>query len=676
MKRAFKWLALTLFVSTTIAAAGPASAQQAYSYSDLIKRLVDLEHLSVLPAPGETSKQWSSYDRRSTFDEATGKYVKWDSNGDAGGAIRTEPDGTVVFAEMEGPGCVWRFWTATAENEHVQIFLDGQEVPAVDLPTVNYFDGSTAPFNYPMLSYNLNKLGCAGYDLYFPIPYQKSCKIVGKKGWGSYYHFNYTTFPKGTTVPTFSTKLAADHAAELAKVNSYLQDKLGSDPAGERPGQKKIAQLVQLEAGKSQTIDIAGPQAITAVRAKFHDLTERQEQMDALRQLVLKITFDDGKPQVMCPLGDFFGSAPGYNLYKSLVTGMTADGAYALWYMPFAKSAKVELINEGKSPRKFDFELTHAPLTKPFEQLGHFHCKWHRDSFPTPAGRAPDWSLLRTNGRGRYCGTMLHVWNYIGGWWGEGDEKFFIDGEKMPSTFGTGSEDYFGYAWCNPNLFERPYHGQNMTQSNSGHQTLFRWQVVDNIPFQQSFDGYIEYYHGKPTEYAALVCWYLAPGGDDPYELKADVNRDSYYATFKRVKGGFEITGYPGGHLDTQDMKRFTNAENKWEDDNQMIWHAEWVGSKMEVLVNAPADGKYKLTGRFTKSSDYGIVQFSLDGKNIGQPFDGYGPGVTITPPIDLGTFDLKAGNHAFGTQMMGYNPKAYKSLIFGLDSLKLEPVK
>ena len=64
--------------------------------------------------------------------------------------------------------------------------------------------------------------------------------------------------------------------------------------------------------------------------------------------------------------------------------------------------------------------------------------------------------MLRTQGRGRFCGVMLHVWNPRGGWWGEGDEKFFVDGEKFPSTFGTGSEDYFGYAWCDPHLFQAP----------------------------------------------------------------------------------------------------------------------------------------------------------------------------------------------------------------------------
>ncbi len=53
---------------------------------------------------------------------------------------------------------------------------------------------------------------------------------------------------------------------------------------------------------------------------------------------------------------------------------------------------------------------------------------------------------------------MLHIWNPKGGWWGEGDEKFFVDGERFPSTFGTGTEDYFGYAWCSEKTFIRAFH--------------------------------------------------------------------------------------------------------------------------------------------------------------------------------------------------------------------------
>ena len=101
--------------------------------------------------------------------------------------------------------------------------------------------------------------------------------------------------------------------------------------------------------------------------------------------------------------------------------------------------------------RSVSFEVTSAPLSQPIGTLGRFHAKWHRDAFlPRESERAIDWPFLKTEGAGRFVGLMLHVWNPRGAWWGEGDEKFFVDGEKFPSTIGTGSEDYFGYAWCCP----------------------------------------------------------------------------------------------------------------------------------------------------------------------------------------------------------------------------------
>ena len=119
----------------------------------------------------------------------------------------------VVMAEMQGPGVLWRIWSALAESGHVKICLDGQKEPAVDMPFEHYFDGKHAPFNYPSLSYTLEDLGCRGRNLYFPIPYQKSCKVVADEGWGRYYQFTYTSLPKGTKVPTFTADLSPEATA-------------------------------------------------------------------------------------------------------------------------------------------------------------------------------------------------------------------------------------------------------------------------------------------------------------------------------------------------------------------------------------------------------------------------------------------------------------------------------
>jgi len=645
-----------------------AGGQETLSYPDLVARLLDLERLAVLPPDGETCRQWSSWDRGSQYDEASGKYVNWGANGDGSHFIRTEGD-QEVMAEMEGPGCIWRIWSALAEKGHVKIYLDGAEQPAVDLPFVNYFDGKTPPFNYPQLSYNLADLGCRGQNLYVPIPYQKSCKIVADKGWGRYYQFVYTTYPQGTKLPTFGKALAAEHAGGLRKVNDFFANSLGADPAGAREGREVEHGTVDLPAGQSISFELKGPRAITAIRATMN-LADREDEMVAARKVVLRITWDgQEKPAVWCPVGDFCGTAPGVNLYKSLPTGMTDEGAYALWYMPFAQSALVELVNEDDVGRQIKYELVHAPLGRPFEGLGHFHCKWHRDVDPLPEDRWPDWTMLKTAGRGRFCGVMLHVWDPRPGWWGEGDEKFFVDGEKYPSTFGTGSEDYFGYAWCHPGLFQRAYHCQTMTEQNQGHQSVLRWQIADHVPFHTSFEGCIEKYHRTEewgTEYACTACWYLAPDGVDPYGPTPVDQRHDYYVKLPLSAGGFKVLGDPKGHVRTQKLDHYPGGT--WKNADHLWWTGAKPGDKLEVVVPLKKAGTFDVSVVLTKARDYGIVQLSLDGKKAGDPIDLYNPAVVPTDPIPIGTHQLAEGDHTLGVEIVGANEKAIKSYMFGLD--------
>jgi hypothetical protein len=218
---------------------------------DLVHRLIDLEQLAVLPPAGEQCQQWSSYDRASRYDQENDQYIAWDANGDGGHFIRQEGD-SFVMAEMEGPGVIWRIWSALAKEGHVKIYLDGSEQPAVDLPFREYFTGKTAPFNYPALAYQLEDVGCRGHNLYVPIPFQKSCKIVAEKDWGAYYHFTYTTYPTGTQLPSFNTDLTEESVAALKKVNQFFESKLGTDPAGARAGQEVISDTITIAPSSSQ----------------------------------------------------------------------------------------------------------------------------------------------------------------------------------------------------------------------------------------------------------------------------------------------------------------------------------------------------------------------------------------------------------------------------------------
>ena len=202
-------IAVTLFSSITYG--------ETLSYTDLIGRLTDLERLAVLPAPGENCGQWSSYDRASQYNTATEHYQRWEANGDGEGIIRKEGN-RLVLAEMTGPGCIWRIWSAMPKEGHILFYLDGSETPAIDIPFAGLFNRTIEPFTRPALVHETAK----GQNCYIPIPYQKSCKIVVEGEWGRFYHFTYATYPKDTIVPTFSMKLSAEESAALDKADEIL----------------------------------------------------------------------------------------------------------------------------------------------------------------------------------------------------------------------------------------------------------------------------------------------------------------------------------------------------------------------------------------------------------------------------------------------------------------------
>ena len=662
--------------------AGPA---EKLTYIDLTKRLTDLEHLATLPAPGENCAQFSSYDRRSKYDETSGKYIDWSANGDGTGIIRKEGN-ELVFAQMEGPGVIWRIWSALAKEGHVKIYLDGAEEPAVDLPFIGYFNCKNEPFTRPALVHQTAR----GLNCYVPIPYQKSCKITAEGDWGKYFHFTYTTYPKGTVLPMFKCNISAAESKALDRANRILT-RCGLDPAGQRPGQVTIEQEpLIVAAGSTATVArLSGKRAVTALQVYIANLPQSPEDRDVLRELVLSIRWDgESRPSVWVPLGDFFGTAPGVNKYKSLPLGVRGHGLfYSFWYMPFKKSALIELTNDGEKERQVSFTISHAPVTKPIEKLGRFHAKWHRDVFlPEEPGRitkkCTDWTMLKTKGRGRYCGVMLHVWNPRGGWWGEGDEKFFVDGEKFPSTIGTGSEDYFGYAWCDPTLFTNCYHNQTISMGNRGHISVNRWHITDNVPFQKSFEAAIEKYYpnNKPTLYAATSYWYQAPGQSDPYQPVPVEQRTGYWTPIKvfKVKGALEgeqskILAKTAGNAGRQNMFGYGPD---WSGDAHLWWTNAKPGDTLDLAVPVQKTGTFWLGMQLTKAIDYGIVQLYLNGKKLGEPIDLYNNGVIPTGVLDMGIHKLDKGEHKLRVEIVGANKKALKKYMFGLDYLLLKELK
>jgi hypothetical protein len=429
----------------------PGQAAGSYTYPDLIAYMKDLERLSLVPDPEEKVSTFSSYDRASAYSPGNDAYANWGANNDGAGFIRRQEDGRRVLAEMTGPGTIWRINGATRSNGHLLIYLDGSPTPAVDLVWNDLFNRTQAPFTHPSLAYT----AAGGMSNHYPIPYKTSCKVVASDDWNSYFYVEYTSFPKGTVVPTFTRNLAPADIAALSGLDRYFSESLGSDPAGDRPGQTVDSNAFTVAAGQTAILlDQAGEGAITGIRMRVKGLATKNEKWAALRELALSIHWDgEAAPSVWSPLGDFFGSACGLNAYKSLPLGVRDDGwMYAYWYMPYASRARITLKNDGTAGRDVEAVIVRAPLARPVIEYARFHAKWNRNMFqPTRKDRWPDYTVLKTAGKGRFLGFMLHLFKTddrvdpasVPGeyWWGEGDEKFFVDGEKSPSWFGTGSED-------------------------------------------------------------------------------------------------------------------------------------------------------------------------------------------------------------------------------------------
>ena len=680
------------------------------TYPQLVQRLTDMEHLATLPPAGEKTALASSYDRKSQYDAAADKYINWDANDDGHGIIREEGD-TVVLADIQGAGCIWRLWSAAANRGHLKIYLDGSTAPAVDLPFDQYFDTKSGPFHFPNLVYirsSTDEPGARfvpGSDNFVPIPFAKSCKIVGDKakpgqpdsGWGQYFQATYTLFAPGTTVPTFQLPLSSVDEAALSDADAK-EAKAGTDAFGPYKGEKTETANVNAAPGQNTSaMEMNGAEAITALKVKLDLPKDVEAQRTLLRQLTIRITWDgEDKPAVWSPLGDFFATVGGAAPFSSLPTGLLEDGTfYSYWYMPFGKSAKIEVGNDSGSAVPLTVSISHAPLDKPFSDFARFHAKWHRNAFnPTREDRKPDWTMLTTQGRGRFVGVLLHVWNPQGGWWGEGDDKFFVDGEKFPSSFGTGSEDYFGYAWSSGSRFFRPLHGQPLAEGNLGHEVDYRWHLSDQVPFQTSLDADIEkYFSDKPRSsawdvydlYACTAFWYLAPGGTDPYEPQPVEQRVGYWTR--------PVPKYTEpGAVEGEDLKPVTppaydhvpspnnlgaQAPGVWSNDRALFWTTDHGpgNEHMELSLPVEAAGKYKIVVRLVKGDSYGVVQLTLDGTKLGAPVDCYDPKFQPSDPIELGTVDLTAGKHVLGVTIPDKNAAIQgRGLSFGIDYIKLVP--
>jgi hypothetical protein len=576
----------------------------------------------------------------------------------------------------------------------MRIYLDGESEPAVEGPIRDLISGGRlvgAPLSQGVSpETNIER---QGHNLYLPIPYANGCRITyesdkvtdfgAKEGEALYYQINYRTYEAGTKVESFSTQVLERAKPVIEKVRAELSKRARNIPENI----KKEKFLSELKPGGKKQIDIKGPAAIRMISFKI----EADDIELALRSTVIRIDFE-GKETVWCPAGDFFGTGHKINKYSSWYTQVDGDGKLSCWWvMPFKNKATFTLHNVSKEQTVTinDGQISIGKWGWDGRSM-YFHADWRNLAGIDTQGdkdmtgnRAFDVNYITVSGRGVYVGDTLTVFNGTAAWWGEGDEKIFVDGEDFPSHFGTGTEDYYGYAWCRPEFFESPFHAQPNGDGNlaGGFSVNNRYRLLDGIPFRRSLKVDMELWHWSDTKinYSPATFWYGTKGAKGNAEKDAEQCRKPLPRTVedidppRKVEGaiegeGLKVISVSGGVTDVQSGGQFG-----WSNNRQLWWIDGKAGDNLVLEVDVEKAGVFEVLMNLTKANDYGIIKMLLNEKPLGGQIDLYNDSVVTTGALSLGKHELKQGANVLSIEIVGANEKAIKRHMFGLDYILLK---
>ncbi len=490
--------------------------RQEINLATLLNEMVNRDQLANFPKSDYKCLQSSSYNRESVSPDKPG----WFADGDGIGFIRTEVNNgreEWVIMEDNGPGVITKIWAVCfyygledTIGANIRFYLDGATEPIIKANFFSLVKGHDLV--KPPFAVKTTRAG----NLYFPIPYAKSCKITMDKK--AFYNIvNYRKYPEGTPVRTFSM----EEYEKLAR----LREKIGKELAHPTPPEGKPIDISKIiKKGEGLFVELpGGPQAVKEVRIKIN---QAKNYSQALRSTILIAKFDQ-EETVWCPVGDFFNNVGKIQPFDMWERSVTADSLMACrWVMPYKDSGSIHLENLGDE----QVEVTLSIVSGNFEwneNSMHFYASWRMDP-PSPTFPLYDWNFISAKGKGVIVGDEWAVLNPAEGWWGEGDEKIYIDNDiqrNFPSHFGTGTEDYYGWAGgivpTPSDQFSKPFLGNIIVANpnSKGYNLCTRTRVLDAIPFSKQIRFDFESSCGTNTreswfflQYAQTTFWYGMPG--------------------------------------------------------------------------------------------------------------------------------------------------------------------
>ncbi len=653
----------------------------------LLQEMTDREAMARWPEPSYLLKQASSHDQRKND---PGNPETWHSNVDYGQFIHTEVNEgrrEWVILEDNGPGAITRFWTpldAKKDDQIIRFYFDGSPTPAITAKFNELLSGTG--FVRPPLAFVgwnetdlRNQLkpdfkarrGVSG-DLYLPIPFARSCKIT-LDSVPFYYVINYRRYEPGTAVRTFS--MAGYEAAKSA-----LERTGGTLGAAHDPVVGGDVRQAALAPG--QEMVLAMPEGCASV-CNLQVKIDPGDAPQVLRSTILQAVFDN-EATIWCPLGEFFGAGVRLHPVQDLWRGVGADGTLtARWVMPYQHDARFILKNLGG--KSVTLQLSAATGAWRWDDRSLlFHANWHGQADLKTRPRS-DWNYLEVQGRGRYVGDTLTVFSPVKEWYGEGDERIYYDGATYPQHIGTGTEDYYGYAWGMAEYFNSPFVAMPLRDHKGGddwrgYTTTSRLRSLDSIPFQTALKHDMEIWNWADTrvDYAVGTFWYGRPGAKHNREPQlqdaARPIRES--PPVFSIPGAIEcetlpvVGKSPDLRIGTQDGGL---QEGQWSGGQQRFVQATKAGDFLVLQVPVGDERPRKVTLYATKSYDYEIVRFSINGQAAGNDFDGYHARAVASGPIELGTFAPKEGKLLLRAEAVGTNPASNGArYFFGLDCIVL----
>jgi len=412
------------------------------------------------------------------------------------------------------------------------------------------------------------------------------------------------------------------------------------------------------------------------------------------KKIVLRMYWDnEQEPSVAAPIGDFFGVGHGLNRnYTSLPFVCTSEGRArnCFWQMPFRNSARIEVTNEGtRAVGNFYYYIDYRAVKELPADTRYFHAQYRQEFPPTTVefkrGQPQEnldgkenYLLLDAEGAGHYVGVSYSILNRTTGWWGEGDDFIWVDGEKFQSFNGTGSEDYFCDAW-GMRESQSLFYGcplQEPGYDPGDKATVYRFHIADPIPFTRSIKVSIEHGHANDrSDYlSSVVYWYQT----EPHKSFATMP-----SLEQRLPFAMEMDR---NLLKFSDFNIVNQSNNVITQIDSLLFYDQ-AGRKISALrisfkekndevvvdVPIPATEKYNVKLLLARGKDQGQLQLGFRGQRTTK-FDGYNDQDQKLAEINLGSMILEEGKQQFTLVCDGTNP-ASSGMRANLIAMKLEPV-